>query len=72
MNGYKHNIFSAVKRLFTGKSVVIRYAGDAGVVKGKNSHYSIAVLTIMKTRFPWRKFPMKELAKRVHAVMENI
>lgn len=71
INGYKHSIFRALKRLFTGKSVVICYAGDAGVVKGKNSHYAIAVLTIMKTRFPWTKFLIKELARKVHLLMET-
>ncbi len=71
INGYKHSILSTLKRLCTNKPVVIRYAGDAGVVTGKNSHYSIAVLTILKSRFPWTKFSMKELAVRIHSLMES-
>ncbi|MEN9604668.1 MAG: hypothetical protein RJB39_353 [Candidatus Parcubacteria bacterium] len=70
INGYKHNFFKALWRLITNKNVVIRYSNDVGVVTGKNSKYVIAVLSIMKSKFPWTKFPMKELARRIHSLMD--
>ena len=71
INGYKWNIYRGIKAVFQKGYAVLRYSGDAGVVAGKNSHYAIAVLTLLKTKWPWQRFPMKELSKKIAEVMEN-
>ncbi len=71
INSYKWNIYKGIKSSYQKGYAIIRYSGDAGVVSGKNSHYAIALLTIMKTKWPWIKFPMKKLAKQIHNTMES-
>jgi len=71
INGYKWNIWRGIKSAYQKGYSIIRYSGDAGVVKGKNSHYAIAVLTINKTKFPWVKFPMKKLSRSIYELMEG-
>lgn len=70
MNGYKWNIYRGIKFAFNKGYAVIKYSGDAGVVEGENSHYVIAVLTILKTKWPWQSFPLKKLSKKIHDLME--
>ena len=72
INGYKWNIWRGVKSAYQKGVAIIRYSGDAGVVSGSNSHYSIAVLTLTKTKYPWVKFPMKKLSKEIYNLMESL
>lgn len=71
INGYKWNIYRGVKTAFQKGYAVIKYSGDVGVVEGKNSHYAIAVLTLVKTKWPWKIFPIKELSKKIYDLMET-
>ncbi|MDP2651006.1 MAG: serine hydrolase [bacterium] len=71
INQYKWNIYRGVKAAIQKGYAIIRYSGDAGVVKGENSHYSIAMLTILKTKWPWQKFPMRDLSKKIYNLMES-
>jgi beta-lactamase class A len=71
INGYKWNIYRGIKSVYKKGYAVIKYSGDVGVVEGENSHYVIAVLTILKTKWPWQKFPLKELSRRIYNLMEQ-
>lgn len=71
INGYKWNIWRGIKSSYQKGYAVIRYNGDAGVVRGKNSYYAIAVLTIVKTKWLWTKFPMKKLSREIYKLMES-
>ena len=72
INGYRYNFLKSLVRLILPKRYVItRYRGEAGVVQGKNSHYAIALLTQVKTKWPWRKVDMKKLSQKIYEIMEN-
>lgn len=71
VNGYKLNFFKAIRSVFRKGYAIVRYSGDTGVVKGKNSHYSIAILTQVKTKWPWQKFNMEKFSREIFEVMEN-
>lgn len=66
INGYKWNIYRGIKSAFNKGYAVIKYSGDAGVVEGKSSHYAIAVLTIVKTKWPWQRFSLEQLSKKIY------
>ncbi len=70
-NIWKHNFLSALWRIVRGKWAVIRWSNDVGVVTGKNSHYAIALFSVTKSFFPWKKFPMAKLSKSVFTYMEG-
>lgn len=70
INGYKWNVYRGLKFAYQKGYAVTRYNGDVGVVAGKNSHYAIAVLTLIKTKWPWVKFPMKEFSRKIYMLME--
>ncbi len=72
INGYKHNFLSALKNVIKKGHAVNKWSGDAGVVTGKNSHYVIAILTLIKSPFPWSEFPLTKLAKEIHKLMESL
>lgn len=71
INGYKWNVYRGIKTAFKKGHAVLRYCGDAGVVEGKKSRYAIAVLTLLKTKWPWQKFSMERLSKEIYHLMEN-
>lgn len=71
INGYKWNVYRGVKTALQKGYAVIKYSGDVGVVEGKNSHYAIAVLTVIKTKWPWEEFPFKKLSKAIYDLMES-
>ena len=71
INSYKYNFISAIKNLIIKGHAVNKWSGDVGVVTGKNSHYVIAVLTLVKLPCPWTEFPMKSLAKEIYKLMER-
>ncbi|MCX6703445.1 MAG: serine hydrolase [Candidatus Zambryskibacteria bacterium] len=71
INGYKWNVYRGIKAVFQKGYAILRYNGDVGVVVGKNSHYSIAVLTLLKTKWPWQRFPMEELSRKIYEIMET-
>lgn len=71
INGYRHNLYKAIKSVFNKGYAVIKYSGDAGVVLGKNTHYAIAVLTITKTKWPWQEFNLKKLSKGIYDLLEK-
>ncbi len=71
INGYKYNFFSAIKNVIKKGYAVNKWSGDVGVVTGKNSHYVVAVLSLIKSPWPWTEFSMKSLAKKIHNLMEK-
>lgn len=71
INGYKWNIWKGIKSAYQKGYCVIKYAGDAGVVEGDKSHYAIALLTQIKTKWPWQKFNMGRFSKKIYEIMEN-
>lgn len=71
INGYKWNVYRGIKIALEKGYAIIRYSGDVGVVEGRNSHYVIAVLTLLKTKWPWQKFPMSKLSKEIYDLMES-
>ncbi len=72
INGYKYNFLSAIKNVIKKGHAVNKWSGDAGVITGKSSHYAIAILTLIKSPWPWAEFPLTKVAKEVHALMENL
>lgn len=72
INGYKYNFLKSSIRLILPKRYVItRYRGDAGVVRGQNSHYAVALLTQIKTKWPWQKFEMSKFSREIYRLMED-
>ncbi|MDO8569201.1 MAG: serine hydrolase [bacterium] len=72
INGYKWNIWRGIKSSYQKGHAIIKYSGDVGMVVGENSHYAIAVLTIVKTKWFWARFPLKRLSGDIHRLMESI
>lgn len=64
-------VFRLLKNIFTKGWAFIRWVNDAGVVKGKNSHYVISVFSVSKQLNPYKQFPMEKLAKLIFDFMEN-
>lgn len=50
---------------------VIRWVNDAGVVKGHNSHYVIAMLTRTDAKEPTVKFPTEDFSRKIYRLMES-
>lgn len=71
VNGYKVNFFKAVKHAIQKGHAVNRWSNDAGMVKGENSNYAIALLTLTKSKWPWVKFPLKEFSREIYRLMED-
>lgn len=71
INGYKWNVWRGIRSAYQKGVAIIRYSSDAGVVVGENSHYAIAVLTLTKTKWPWAKFPMGRLSRKICRLMES-
>ncbi len=71
INGYKWNVWRGVKSSYERGYAVLYYSGDAGVVEGKNSKYAIAVLTLLKTKWPWQRFSLKKLSRRIYNLIEG-
>ncbi|MEQ1500307.1 MAG: serine hydrolase [Parcubacteria group bacterium] len=71
INGYKINLWSAVKNVWKKGYAVNKWTNDAGVVTGKNSHYVVVLLSLTKSPFPWTNFPLKSFSKAVHSLMEE-
>ncbi len=65
------NLFRLIKNIFTKGWAFIRWVNDAGVVKGKNSHYVVSVFSVNKQINPYKQFPMEKLAKLIFNFMEN-
>lgn len=72
INGYKHNILSALKNIIKKGHAVNKWSNDAGVVTGKKSHYVIVLLSLTKYISPWKNFPLKSFSRRIHELMENL
>ena len=64
-------IFKLIKNIFTKGWAFIRWVNDAGVIRGKNSHYVVSVFTISKQVNPYKQFPMEKLAKLIFNFMEK-
>ncbi len=71
INGYKINFFGAIKNLIKKGYAVNRWSNDAGVVTGKKSHYSVALLSLTQSPLPWANFPLKSFSKKIHELMEE-
>lgn len=63
--------FSFLKSLIKRRWGVIQWSNDAGVVTGKNSKYVIVVMSVKKTIFSRKPFPLQKLAKDVFDYMDN-
>lgn len=70
INGYKWNIFRGLKYAFQKGHAIVRYRGDGGVVEGAKSHYVVAVLTLLKTKWPWQTYSLTKLSREIHKLME--
>jgi hypothetical protein len=70
-NLYKKNPLSLLKAILTKGWAIIRWSHDAGVIKGKNSHYVVSVFSVNKQINPYKQFPMEKLAKIIFNFMEN-
>lgn len=71
INGYKWNVYRGIKVALKKGYAVLRYSGDAGVVAGENAHYSVAVLTLLKTKWPWQRFSLTRLSREIYGLMES-
>ena len=72
VNGYKINLWSAIKNVWKKGHAINKWSNDAGVVTGKKSHYAIALLTLTQSPWPWTNFPLKSFSKQIHELMEKI
>jgi beta-lactamase class A len=64
-------IFHLLKTMLTKGWSFIYWLNDAGVITGKNSHYVISVFSVHKQINPYKKFPIKKLAKSIFDFMES-
>ncbi len=64
-------IFRLIKNIVTRGWAFICWVNDAGVVRGEKSHYVISVFSVNKQINPYKKFPIKKLAKVIHDFMEK-
>lgn len=64
-------IFKLIKNIFTKGWAFIRWVNDAGVIRGKNSHYVVSVFTISKQINPYKQFPMEKLARLIFNFMKK-
>lgn len=71
VNGYKWNVWRGIKASYNKGYAVIKYAGDVGVAETKDCHYVIALLTQIKTKWPWQKFDMSGLSKEIYKIMKD-
>lgn len=55
----------------TTDDAVIRWVNDAGVVKGANSHYAVAMLTRTNSRLPAVTFPIEDFSRKIYQFMES-
>jgi hypothetical protein len=71
INGYRINFWSAVKNVWKKGHAVNKWSNDAGVITGKNSHYTVALLSLTKSPFLWTNFPLKSFSRQIHFLMEE-
>lgn len=71
-NLYRNNFFSAIKNIIKKGYAINKWSGDAGVVVGNNSHYVIAILTLVKTPWTWEKIPLTTLSRKIYNFIENL
>ncbi len=72
VNGYKFNFFRGLKSAWQKGHAINRWSADAGVVTGVHSHYTVALLSLTKSKWPWVKFPMKDFSRKIHILMEEL
>lgn len=65
INHYKINFLGAIRNIFQKGYAIKRWSNDVGVVDTDDCHYVIAILTSIKTLWPWAKFPMKRFSREV-------
>ncbi len=70
--GIVRGLVSLIKTILTKGWAFLRYMNDAGVVKGKHSHYVVVVFTLSKQFNPRRYFHMDKLAKAIYEYMEEV
>ncbi len=70
VNGYKWNIWRGIKASYNKGYAVIKYTGDVGVVETKDCHYVIALLTQIKTKWPWKKIDMTGFSREIYEIMK--
>lgn len=71
-NLWKHSILSALKSVIQKHWAVIRWHNDIYLAQGRNSHYICAIMSISKSIFPWKKFPMRKIEREIFEFMENL
>jgi len=71
-NLWKHSFLSACKSILMKHWAVIRWHNNAYAAKSKDAHYTCAIMSISKSIFPWKKFPIRKLETEILDFMENI
>jgi hypothetical protein len=72
INGYKYNFFKAIINVIRKGYAINRWSNDVGVVKAENGiHYTVAILTLTKSKYPWVNFPMKDFSKKIFDLMKE-
>ncbi len=70
-NLYRYNMLSLLKAIIKKGWAIIRWSNDVGVVRGKNSYYVIAVMSVNKSISPKSYFQIQKLAKVAYDFMES-
>lgn len=70
-NLWKYSFLSAFKSILKKHWAVIRWHNNAFAAKSKNAHYACAIMSISKSIFPWKKFPMKQVEEEILDFLEN-
>lgn len=70
-NNLLNKPLSLLKSLIKRRWGIIQWSNDAGVVTGPKSHYVIAIMTVKKSIFSRKPFPLQKLANDIFEYMEN-
>lgn len=70
-NLWKYSVLSALKSIFQKHWAVICWSNNAYVVQSANSHYACAIMSISKSIFPWKKFPIERVEKEIFDLMDE-
>ncbi|MFH1175478.1 MAG: serine hydrolase [bacterium] len=71
-NLWKYSFKSAIKSIFKKHWAVIRWHNDVFSAKSNSAHYICAIMSVSKSIFPWKKFPMLKVQKEILDFMENL
>jgi len=72
INLWKYSLLSVCKSILQKQWAVIRWHNNAYVAKSENAHYTCAIMSISKSIFQWKKFPMEKVETEILDFMEKI